>query len=159
MSRCPSRRVTTPMRRPSCSSSSWHTPMPGSTRLSTRSTITQPYLYPPKTDFDLGPSRKRSSRGPLIKILFAVFAVGAGADRLLFHVAQLDAPDLAADRLRQFGELQAANPLVGRKILPAVAQDVAGELLGRLGPGNEHDVGPGDSVAQLVGSRNDRCFG
>src|SRR5690242_10213852 len=150
MSRWPSRRVTTPMRRPSCSASSWHTPMPGSTRLSTLSTIPQHYLLTTNAMSARAKSRRRASGASApdrdrfrrmissAEVFFAVLAVGtAGQPR--FPLAQLDAADLAADRLRQLCELQAANPLVRREILTAVPEDVTGEFFRRFGAGHEHD--------------------
>jgi hypothetical protein len=56
---------------------------------------------------------------PLPEVLLAVLAAGplAGARRL--GLAELDAPDLPADRLRQVGELQPPDPLVRGEVMPA----------------------------------------
>src|SRR4051794_36044418 len=67
----------------------------------------------------------RRQRPPSGEILLAVLALGPGTDGVLFGVAQLDPADLAADRLRQLGELQPADALVRREVAPAEREDVA----------------------------------
>src|SRR5512139_1899281 len=52
---------------------------------------------------------------------------------------QLDTTDLAADGLRQLGELDAAYPLPGREVLPGMAQDGQGGLPVRLPARRQHD--------------------
>src|SRR5438094_896830 len=121
MSRCPSRRLTMPIRRPLCSSSSWHTPIPGNTRLM----ISSPILG----TVEVGPKRGPCSRGVVV---LPVLGLDTRAGSSSLEAAQLDPADLAADRLRQVGELQAADPLVRCQILASVPQDVARQLLRRL---------------------------
>ncbi len=57
---------------------------------------------------------------------------------------ELDAADLARDRLRQLGELEPPDPLPRREVLTRIPEDRQGRLLGGLVPGREHDVRLGD---------------
>ncbi len=66
---------------------------------------------------------------------------------------------MPADRLRQLGELDPADALVGREVLAGVAQDRERGLARRLEPAGEHDVGLRDREAQRVRRRDDGRLG
>src|SRR4051812_9716946 len=67
--------------------------------------------------------------------------------------AQLDAADLARDRLRQLGELEPADALVGREVLARVPQDLQRGVAVGLPAGGEHYVGLRDGEPQRVRAR------
>src|SRR3954452_12135094 len=66
-------------------------------------------------------------------------SVLARSDRGRLVLAQLDAADLAGDRLWKLGELEQPDPLVRREMLAAVLEDLERRLLTRLVPGSEDD--------------------
>ena len=73
--------------------------------------------------------------------------------------AQLDAADLARDRLRQRRELEPAHALVRRQVLPGVAHDGKRRLARRLLAGGERHVGLRHRKPQRVGRGHHRRLG
>jgi hypothetical protein len=74
--------------------------------------------------------------------------------------AQLHAPDLARDRLRQLRELDAAHALVRRETLAQESQDR--ESRSRASGSNSAAAArrmPWDGAANRIGARYDRGFG
>src|SRR3954463_3089809 len=107
--------------------------------------------------------QKGARRSPLsFQVVQPVLAGSALAGRpsLLLQISQLHPADLSRDRLRQLGELHAADALVRRELLLAESEDLARgprvrsharlerhERLRRAGPyriGAGHDGGLGD---------------
>ena len=70
---------------------------------------------------------------------------------LILSRAEFDATDLARDRLRQLGELESADPLVGGEVLPAVREDRARGLGIGLEPAADDDVALGDGGTDRTG--------
>src|SRR3954454_23912394 len=82
------------------------------------------------------------------ELVLAALALGL-AGRL--EAAQLDAPDLARDRLGQAGELDLAHSLVGRKPCAHELEDLAAERARRLVAGSERDERLGHRRAYRIG--------
>src|SRR3954447_26952729 len=99
------------------------------------------------------------SAAQLRKVRVAVLGVAALRSQMLLARAQLDPADLAADRLGQLPELDLADPLEGREVLPGVLEDGERRLAGRLVPGREGDVGLGDGGPPRVRHRDDGRLG
>src|SRR5512137_155329 len=78
---------------------------------------------------------------------------------LLLEGAQLHAPDLPRDGLRQVRELDAAYPLVRGEAPPDELEDVARQLPGGLRPGLEDEEGLGHVALHRVGARDHRRLG
>jgi hypothetical protein len=76
----------------------------------------------------------------------------------LLALAELDAADLAGDRLRQLGELEPADALVRREVDACVGEDRPRGLGVGGVSGGEGDVRLRHREAKRVGGGNDRCF-
>src|SRR5437016_5825411 len=89
-----------------------------------------------------------SAAAQLGKILVPIFLgvaagriVALGAAPFRLQLAQLDAADLAGDGLGQLGELQTADALERRQVLPDMGEDRQRGVAGRRVPGGERDEG------------------
>src|SRR5439155_17506880 len=76
-----------------------------------------------------------------------------------FHGTQLDAADLAGNRLGQLGEFETADPFIGRQMGADMAKDGKRGVAVRRMVGRQRDKSLGNREAHRVGRWNDRWFG
>src|SRR5580704_17479483 len=126
-----------------------------------RTGMSQPYVRTVPGTLPLSPLRNCLA-GPELPGEVFLPELGNAADRLpgrRLLGAQLDPADLARDRLGQVGELNPADPLVGRDPLPAERHDRLRQLPRRLPVGGQQHVRLWHGQPEQVWRRDHRRLG